>query len=68
MAVGVAEAFDRIEIQGDPPVNLTVTGGLHGYRATVCCVVNAIPFIVASRPGVQTGGTIPLFALLPQKS
>jgi 4-hydroxy-tetrahydrodipicolinate reductase len=68
MAVGVAEAFDRIEIQGDPPVNLTVTGGFHGDRATVGCVVNAIPFIVASPPGVQTVVTIPLFGLLPQKS
>jgi hypothetical protein len=68
MAVGVAEAFDRIEIQGDPPVNLTVTGGFHGDRATVGCVVNAIPFIVASPPGVQTVVSIPLFGLLPQKS
>jgi len=68
MAVGVPEAFDRIEIQGDPPVNLTVTGGFHGDRATVGCVVNAIPFVVASPPGVQTVVTIPLFGLLPQKS
>jgi 4-hydroxy-tetrahydrodipicolinate reductase len=68
MAVGVADAFDRIEIQGDPPVNLTVTGGFHGDRATVGCVVNAIPFIVAAPPGVQTVVSIPLFGLLPQKS
>ena len=66
MAVGVPEAFDRIEIQGDPPVNLTVTGGFHGDRATVGCVVNAIPFVVASPPGVQTVVSIPLFGLLPR--
>ena len=67
MAVGVPEAFDRIEIQGDPPVNLRVTGGFHGDRATVGCVVNAIPFIVAAPPGVQTVVTLPLFGLRPQR-
>jgi 4-hydroxy-tetrahydrodipicolinate reductase len=66
MAVG-SDAFDRIDIQGDPPVSLTVTGGFHGDRATVGCVVNAIPFIVAAPPGVQTVVTIPLFGLLPQR-
>ena len=67
MAVGVPEAFDRIEIQGDPPVNLRVTGGFHGDRATVGCVINAIPFIVAAPPGVQTVVTLPLFGLRPQR-
>jgi 4-hydroxy-tetrahydrodipicolinate reductase len=66
MAVGEA-AFDRIEIQGDPPVELTVAGGFHGDRATVGCVVNAIPFVVQARPGVQTVVTLPLFGLLPQQ-
>lgn len=66
MAVGVSEAFDRIEIQGDPPVSLTVAGGFHGDRATVGCVVNAIPFVVAAPPGLHTVVTLPLFGLLPQ--
>jgi 2,4-diaminopentanoate dehydrogenase len=66
MAVG-EDAFDRIEIQGDPPVNLTVTGGFHGDRATVGCVVNAVPFIVQAPPGVHTVVTLPLFGLLPQR-
>jgi len=67
MAVGVPEAFDSIEIQGDPPVDLKVSGGFHGDRATVGCVVNAIPFIVDAPPGVQTVVTLPLFGLLPQR-
>ena len=66
MAVG-EDGFDRIEIQGDPPVNLTVEGGFHGDRATVGCVVNAIPFTVAAPPGVHTVVTLPLFGLLPQR-
>jgi 4-hydroxy-tetrahydrodipicolinate reductase len=66
MAVGES-AFDRIEIQGDPPVNLVVEGGFHGDRATVGCVVNAIPFIVQAPAGVQTVVTLPLFGLFPQQ-
>lgn len=66
MAVG-ERAFDRIEIQGDPPVSLTVEGGFHGDRATVGCVVNAVPFVVQAPPGVQTVVTLPLFGLFPQR-
>jgi len=66
MAVGVSEPCDRIEIQGDPPVNLLVSGGFHGDRATVGCVVNAIPFVVSAPPGLQTVITLPLFGILPQ--
>lgn len=66
MAVGVSEPADRIEIAGDPPVNLIVTGGFHGDRATVGCVINAIPFVIAAPPGLQTVVTLPLFGLLPQ--
>jgi 2,4-diaminopentanoate dehydrogenase len=66
MAVGVSDPSDRIEITGDPPVHLVVTGGFHGDRATVGCVVNAIPFVIAAPPGLQTVVTLPLFGLLPQ--
>jgi 4-hydroxy-tetrahydrodipicolinate reductase len=66
MAVG-EKGFDRIEIQGDPPVHLTVEGGFHGDRATVGCVVNAVPFVVAAPAGVHTVVTLPLFGLLPQQ-
>lgn len=66
MAVGISNPSDRIEIAGDPPVNLAVMGGFHGDRATVGCVVNAIPFVIAAPPGLQTVVTLPLFGLLPQ--
>ena len=66
MAVGVADPSDTIAIEGDPPVNLRVSGGFHGDRATVGCVVNAIPFIVDASPGLHTVVTLPLFGLFPQ--
>jgi 2,4-diaminopentanoate dehydrogenase len=68
MAVGIADPSDTIEIEGDPPVNLKVSGGFHGDRATVGCVVNAIPFIVDAPPGLHTVVTLPLFGLLPEAS
>ena len=66
MAVGVDDPSDTIEITGDPPVNLRVSGGFHGDRATVGCVVNAIPFIVGASPGLHTVVTLPLFGLFPE--
>ena len=66
MAVGVSEPTDTIEIEGDPPVNMRVSGGFHGDRATVGCVVNAIPFIVDAPPGLHTVVTLPLFGLFPE--
>jgi 4-hydroxy-tetrahydrodipicolinate reductase len=66
MAVGVSDPADSIEIEGDPPVRLRVSGGFHGDRATVGCVVNAIPFIVNAAPGLHTVVTLPLFGLFPE--
>ena len=65
MAVGAASPADSIEIDGDPPVRLTVTGGFHGDRATVGTVVNAVPFVVTATPGLKTVVTLPLFGLAP---
>ena len=65
MAVGVTDPADRIEIEGDPPIHILVTGGDHGDRATVGCVVNAIPFIVQAPPGLHKVVTLPLFGLVP---
>ena len=66
MAVGVSDPSDTITIEGDPPVNMRVSGGFHGDRATVGCVVNAIPFIVGATPGLHTVVTLPLFGLFPE--
>lgn len=66
MAVGISEPSDAIAIEGDPPVDMKVSGGFHGDRATVGCVVNAIPFVVDAPAGLHTVVTLPLFGLLPQ--
>lgn len=66
MAVAVSEPADTIEIEGDPPIHLKVSGGFHGDRSTVGCVVNAIPFVVDAPPGLQKVITLPLFGLFPE--
>ncbi|MGH9317697.1 MAG: NAD(P)H-dependent amine dehydrogenase family protein [Thermoanaerobaculia bacterium] len=68
MAVGVSDASDTIEIEGDPPVHLKISGGFHGDRATVGCVVNAIPFIVDAPAGLHKVVTLPLFGLFPERT
>ncbi|HEY1433788.1 MAG TPA: dihydrodipicolinate reductase, partial [Thermoanaerobaculia bacterium] len=65
MAVGASAPADRIDIEGDPPVHLSVVGGFHGDRATVGTVVNAVPFIVGAGPGLKNVVTVPLFGLQP---
>ncbi len=65
MAVGAESPADRIDIEGDPPIHLTVAGGFHGDRSTVGTVVNAVPFIVDASPGLKNVVTLPLFGLQP---
>jgi len=65
MAVGAADPFDRIDIEGDPPVHIVAEGGFHGDRSTIGTVVNAIPFIVTAPPGLHNVVTLPLFGLKP---
>jgi 2,4-diaminopentanoate dehydrogenase len=63
--VGAESPADRIDIEGDPPVHLTVRGGFHGDRSTIGTVVNAVPFVVAASPGLKNVVTLPLFGLQP---
>lgn len=54
IAVGADEPGDRVELDADPKVALTIEGGLAGDRATAHLVVNAAPRITAAQPGVLT--------------
>jgi 4-hydroxy-tetrahydrodipicolinate reductase len=59
MAVG-AQEFDRIVVDGVPPIDMTITGGVHGDRATAGIVVNCIPAILEARAGLRTMLDVPL--------
>jgi len=60
MYVGAKDPRDSIRIHGVPPIDLTIRGGVQGDQATAAIVVNAIPNIVASSPGLKTMIDLPL--------
>jgi len=54
MYIGAPESFDMVEIEGTPPIRAKFEGGIHGDRATVAALVNAIPRVKAAPPGLKT--------------
>lgn len=60
MYVGARDPRDQVNIKGVPEVTMRIEGGVHGDRATAAMVVNAIPRVVAARPGVLTMDDIPI--------
>ena len=60
MYVGATDPQDTVEIDGDPPVKMTVTAELHGDVATAAIVINAVPSVVRAGPGLAGMSDAPL--------
>lgn len=60
MYVGATDPQDTIEIDGNPPIRMTIDGGLHGDVATAAMVVNAIPSVARAVPGLASMADAPL--------
>jgi 2,4-diaminopentanoate dehydrogenase len=60
MYVGARDPRDEVIVQGTPNVRMRIDGGVHGDRATAAMAVNAIPRVVAARPGLVTMDDIPI--------
>ncbi|MDX2017513.1 MAG: dihydrodipicolinate reductase [Planctomycetota bacterium] len=58
-AIGQANPHDRVVIEGEPPIDMVLQGGVHGDAATCAITVNAIPSILEAKPGLHTMATIP---------
>ena len=54
IAVGADDPGDRILLDADPPVELSIKGGVAGDRATANVVVNAAPRVTAADAGLLT--------------
>lgn len=54
LALGAKESRDTIVIDGKPPLNVTVSGGIKDDQATVALMVNAVPLVARARPGLLT--------------
>ena len=64
MSVAAPDPHDRVQIDGDPPLDVRIDGGTHGDRGTVATVINAIPAVMAAAPGLKTVLDLPLYGPL----
>jgi 4-hydroxy-tetrahydrodipicolinate reductase len=60
MYVGAEFPRDHVLVDGAPPIDMTVHGGIAGDMATAAIVVNSIPKLMAARPGLLTARDLPL--------
>lgn len=53
-AVGEAESYDEILIEGSPNIHSKISGGVNGDIATSAITINTIPRVLESSPGLKT--------------
>jgi 2,4-diaminopentanoate dehydrogenase len=59
-AIGLDDPHDRVIVHGEPEIDLTWRGGVHGDVATSAIVLNSIGPLLAAPPGLHTMATIPI--------
>lgn len=59
MALGGSDR-DVVRIDGQPPVNAVIEGGIHGDTATAGVVVNLLSPLLRAEPGLRTVTEVPL--------
>jgi hypothetical protein len=67
-AIGQDNPHDRVVIHGEPPLDLTLAGGVHGDIATSAITLNCIAPLLAAPPGLHTMATIPMGRFAPAHS
>lgn len=60
MFVGAKNPRDAVLVDGDPPIDLVVRGGIFGDSATVAALINGIPLAHQAQPGLKTVKDVPL--------
>jgi hypothetical protein len=58
--LGAPEAYESVDITGEPNLTMRIPGGVHGDIATASVVVNMIPRVVSAPPGLHSMLTLPL--------
>jgi 4-hydroxy-tetrahydrodipicolinate reductase len=62
-AIGQSSPHDRVVVHGEPNLDLTFTGGVHGDIATSAMTLNAVQSLIAAPAGLHTSATVPLLRL-----
>jgi 4-hydroxy-tetrahydrodipicolinate reductase len=58
--VRAREPRDTVKLDGEPPLELVIPGGIHGDVATAAIVVNSIPRVLQAGAGLVTMKDLPL--------
>ena len=61
MYLGAENPHDSVLLDGIPPVDMVIRGGVHGDRATPAIVVNSILKVITLQPGLRTMLDLPPF-------
>ena len=66
--VGAESPRDHVLVDGDPPVDATIAGGVNGELAAAAVLLNSLPKLLAAPAGVLTVKDLPLVhSLNPQE-
>ncbi|MFX0025519.1 MAG: dihydrodipicolinate reductase, partial [Candidatus Hermodarchaeota archaeon] len=57
---GDHEEYDSIEIEGNPPINQKIIGGIHGDLGTAAMAANLIPKVINATSGLLTMKDLPV--------
>jgi len=57
-AIGEPEPYDRVQVEGMPPVDLLWKGGVPGDVSTAAVLLNAVRPLLAAPPGLHTMASI----------
>ena len=60
MYVGAPDPRDAVLVDGDPPIDLIIRGGIFGDTATVATLINAVPLVMNAAHGLKTVADVPV--------
>src|SRR5262249_20686480 len=53
MYLDACDPYDAIQIHGNPPIDLKISGGVAGDQAPVAALVNTAPRLLRAQPGLK---------------
>jgi hypothetical protein len=60
MYLDAPDPHDAVQVEGDPPLDLTIKNGIAGDQATVAALVNTVPRLLEAKPGLRLLTDLPV--------